>query len=127
MAESNGSPRPVDLTPIKTRPANPINNLLIDSDGNSKSLAMRFQSPGNPPPNTRKSQRNSKGKNLANDETVDSTDDDYFLQLQAPKQQKDNIRTRKTIRVPWMQLQVLCLPEEKQIELANRDKCPKSL
>ena len=94
MAESTGSPRPSDSTPAKKQSSNMLNNILVDSDTTPKSLARRFQSPGNSPLNIRRNTRAVRGRQ-SQDVTAETTDDEYFAQPMDPKQHKKSTRGKK--------------------------------
>ena len=97
MAERPDSPRLGDVTQSRGKLALNASGPLIDSDNTPKSLTRRFQSVVNAPPtsNLRKSQRTTKGKNVLANNSMDSTDDEYFTHPVDPKELKKMTKTNK--------------------------------
>ena len=102
MAGKNDSPKPSNATPSKRKLPNSLNSLLVDSANTPKSLAMRFQNPEGNTTNPRKSlrsQRNNLGPDQ--DDSMNSTDDEYFTHPREPKEiKKTNKGKKKTTGTP---------------------------
>ena len=96
MAVRLQSPKVLDLNTPKGRPAGINTNILIDSDTTPKALLRKLQSAGNSPLNIRKSICVTRGRSTNfQDESLLSTDDEYFMQPLNPKQHKKATRGRK--------------------------------